>query len=129
MSSDDIGAARKHGLAAPGDAGLPQKDDEQKRRWQRLMGNQWTVTLAGGIIVAVVGGLLVYFLTMTHRPATPAPAAAVIPTGYYVSGSPGTPHYFILVSTSHGELDFRNPCLRGSGRPDRVRPELPRQLE
>jgi hypothetical protein len=103
MSADDIGAARKPGLAAPGDAGQQQKDDEQKSRWQRLMGNQWTVTLAGGIIVAVVGGLLVYFLTMTHKPAAPAPAAAVIPTGYYVSGSPGTPHYFILVSSSHGD--------------------------
>jgi hypothetical protein len=102
MSADDIGAARKPGLGAPGDAGQQQKDDEQKSRWQRLMRNQWTVTLAGGIIVTVVGGLLVYFLTLTHKPATPAPAAAVIPTGYYVSGSPGTPHYFILVSSSHG---------------------------
>jgi hypothetical protein len=103
MSADDIGAARKPGLGAPGDAGHPQKDDEQKGRWQRLISNQWTVTLAGGIIVTVVGGLLVYFLTLSHKPATPAPAAAVIPTGYYVSGSPGTAHYFLLVSSSHGE--------------------------
>jgi hypothetical protein len=104
MSAEETGAAGEPGLAAPGrDAAQQQKDDEQQSRWQRLLGSQWTVTLAGGLIVTVIGGLLVYFLTLTHKPSTPVPAAPVIPTGYYVSGSPGTPHYFMLVSSSHGD--------------------------
>jgi hypothetical protein len=52
--------------------------------------------------VTVAGGLLVYFLTATHKPSPPAPSAPLIPAGYYVSGQPGTPHWFMLVSSSHG---------------------------
>lgn len=40
---------------------------------------------------------------MTHKPATPTSGAAVVPTGYYVSGSPGTRHHFILVSSSRAD--------------------------
>lgn len=86
--------------AADGDAG--HADAGRQSGWRRLFGSQWTITLAGGLIVTVAGGLLVYFLTATSKPSPPPPSAPVIPAGYYVSGEPGTPHWFMLVSSSHG---------------------------
>ena len=67
--------------------------------WRRLLSNTWFVTIIGGLLVTVGGGLLLYYLT---KPSTPAPAKAILPAGYYVNGSPGTPHWFLLVSSSHG---------------------------
>lgn len=95
MSVEESGLA-----AADGEAG--HAEVERQSGWRRLFSSQWTVTLAGGLVVTVAGGLLVYFLTATSKPSPPPPSAPVIPAGYYVSGEPGTPHWFMLVSGSHG---------------------------
>lgn len=95
MLAEESGSA-----AADGDAGHAGGKPESS--WRRLFGSQWTITLAGGLIVTVAGGLLVYFLTAAHKPSPPAPSAPLIPAGYYVSGQPGTPHWFMLISSSHG---------------------------
>jgi hypothetical protein len=95
MSAEESGS-----VAAGGDAS--HANGKAKSGWGKVFGSQWTITVVGGLIVAVVGGLLVYFLTATPKSSPPAPAAPVIPVGYYVSGQPSTPHWFMLVSSSHG---------------------------
>jgi hypothetical protein len=75
MSAEESGL-----VAADGDAG--HADAGRQSGWRRLFGSQWTITLAGGLIVTVAGGLLVYFLTATSKPSPPPPSAPVIPAGY-----------------------------------------------
>ena len=77
------------------------QSDQVASGWRRLMANQWMVALVGGLIVTVGGGLLVAFLTTSHKPSASL-AKPILPAGYYVDGGPGTPHYFLLVSKSHG---------------------------
>ena len=95
MSAEESSSA-----AAVGDAG--HADSKPKSGWSRLFGSAWTVSLVTGLIVTIGGGLVVYFLTATPQASPPAPSAPIIPVGYYVSGEPGTPHWFMVVSSSHG---------------------------
>jgi len=96
-------SAKKSGSVATDGDGR-HADGQPESGWRRLFGSQWTISLVSGLVVTVAGGFLLYFLTATHKPSPPPSAAPVIPVGYYVSGQPGTPHWFMLVSSSHGAV-------------------------
>jgi len=82
--------------------GKENSDSDRKNFWRALWSSQWMIAIAGGLVVTIGGGLIVFYLTSSAPPSAKASAAGIIPAGYYVNGTPGTPHWFILVAASQG---------------------------
>jgi len=54
---------------------------------------------AAAILGGIAAGISIWQFV---KQATQGASPGIIPTGYYVNGKPGTPHWFIQVSTSQG---------------------------
>jgi hypothetical protein len=74
-----------------------------RKRMRELFSNIWMVTIAGGLIVAIVSGLVLARL-FTQPDPSPARFSGGIPAGFYVDGKPGTPHWFMQLTTGPGNL-------------------------
>jgi hypothetical protein len=80
-----------------------QDGAQLKRRLRELFSSTWMITIAGGLIVAIVSGLALARL-LTQPVPSPARFSGGIPAGFYVDGKPGTPHWFMQLSTGPGNV-------------------------
>jgi len=93
----------------PADSSEPRRDsdapvtNEVSKPVRRFFSSPWTVTIAGGLIVAIATGVIVPRLVASSQSHAAANSSVGIPAGYYVDGRPGTPHWFIHLDTGPGD--------------------------